>query len=120
MAGIVRQVTNARRGRCVIFNGTVFLGGQVADDRSQDAGGQMAQALAKIDRCLAEAGTDRDHLLTAQIWLKDIARDFAAMNVVWDAWSDPDAAPARATVQCELGAADALVEIMVTAAIQTV
>lgn len=116
MSDIVRLTTNPRRGRCVVFNGMVFLGGQVADDRSQDIRGQTAQALAKIDRFLGEAGTDKRRLLTAQIWLADIARDFAGMNEVWDAWVDPDHAPARATAQCGLGAPGGLIEIMVTAA----
>lgn len=119
MSDIRRLVTNARRGRCVVFNGIVFLGGQVADDRSQDIRGQTSQVLAKIDRFLADAGSRRDRLLTAQIWLKDIRRDFAGMNDVWDAWIDLDHAPARATVESELGAADALVEIVVTAAVSS-
>ena len=116
MSDITRLTTNARRGRCVIFNKMVFLGGQVADDRSQDIRGQTIQALAKIDRFLAEAGTDKRRLLTAQIWLKDIARDFAGMNEAWDAWIDSECAPARATAQCELGAPGGLIEIIVTAA----
>ena len=48
--------------------------------------------------------------------MKDIARDFVGMNEVWDAWIKPETAPSRATAQCEMGAADALVEIIVVAA----
>jgi enamine deaminase RidA (YjgF/YER057c/UK114 family) len=49
------------------------------------------------------------------IWLRDIS-DFAAMNVVWDAWVVPGQTPARATVQARLNDPKMLVEIMVVAA----
>lgn len=118
MAGdIVRIATDVRRSRAVVYNGIVFVGGQTADDRSVDIRGQTEQTLAKIDKFLADAGTDKSRLLTAQIWLKDIERDFAGMNDVWDAWTAPDAAPTRATAQCAMGAPDVLVEIIVTAAV---
>ena len=112
------------RGRIAIrqcfhkrHDGGFFVGGQTADDRSQDIRGQTAQTLAKIEKFLAEAGTDKSRLLTAQIWIKDLERDFAGMNEVWNAWTAPNAAPTRATAQCEMGAQDILVEIVVTAAV---
>lgn len=116
MSPITRIVTNPRRGRAVVHNGVVFTGGVTADDRDQDIRGQTRQALAKIDKVLAEAGSDKRRMLNVQIWIKDIARDFAGMNEVWDAWVDPAEAPARATAQCEMGAPSVLVEIIVTAA----
>jgi len=117
MQEIKRIATDTRRSRAVVYNGIVFVGGQTADDRSQDVRGQTQQTLAKIEKFLAEAGTDKSRLLTAQIWIKDIENDFAAMNEVWDAWTAPNAAPTRATAQCEMGAANVLVEIIVTAAV---
>lgn len=116
MKEITRHVTNARRGRAVAFNGILFIGGQTASDKSEDIKGQTRQALAKLDKVLAEAGSDRNHLLSVQIWIKDIARDFAGMNEVWDSWIDPDHAPARATAQCNMAVADTLIEIVATAA----
>jgi enamine deaminase RidA (YjgF/YER057c/UK114 family) len=94
----------------------VFLGGQTADDCDQDIRGQSEQVLAKIDKTLADLGTHKGRLLTAQIWLKNIGRDFAGMNAVWDAWVLRDAWPARATAQCEMADPEILVEIVVTAA----
>ncbi|HET8746607.1 MAG TPA: RidA family protein [Ramlibacter sp.] len=117
MSNIARIATDRRRSRAVVYNGIVFVGGQTADDRTQDIRGQTQQTLAKIEKFLAEAGTDKSRLLTAQIWIKDLQRDFAAMNEVWDAWTAPGAAPTRATAQCEMGASDILVEIIVTAAV---
>ncbi len=118
MTKITRIATNTRASRAVIYNGTVFLAGAAADDRSQDIRGQTQQCLAKIEKFLALAGTDKSRLLTAQIWIKDIKNDFTGMNEVWDAWTAPDAAPTRATAQCEMAAADVLVEIIVTAAVK--
>ena len=57
--------------------------GQVADDTSRDVESQTEQVLAKIDRLLETAGTDRTRLLTVTIYLADIA-DFARMNAAWD------------------------------------
>jgi len=118
MTEITRIATDRRRSRAVVYNGMVFIGGQTADDRSQDIRGQTVQALAKIEKFLADAGSDKSRLLSAQIWIRDLARDFAAMNEIWDAWTAPGAAPTRATAQCEMGAPDVLVEIIVTAAVR--
>lgn len=116
MADIQRIATDTRRSRAVVYNGMVFVGGQTADDRSQDIQGQTRQTLAKIEKFLAEAGTEKSRLLTAQIWLKNIERDFDGMNEIWDAWTAPNAASTRATAQCEMGDPNILVEIIVTAA----
>lgn len=119
MNDVVRLVTNMRRGRAVVHNGVLYVGGQTASDRLQDIKGQTAEALTKLEKVLSEAGTGMGRLLSAQIWLKDIGRDFAGFNEVWDDRIGADAAPARATAQCEMGAPDVLVEIIVTAAMPT-
>lgn len=100
----------------VVAGGVVYLAGQVADDTSADVRGQTAQVLAKIDAVLARAGSSKSNLLSATIYLKDMA-DFAAMNQVWDAWVAADGKPARATVQAELATPDYLVEIQAVAAV---
>jgi enamine deaminase RidA (YjgF/YER057c/UK114 family) len=99
----------------VAFGDMVFLAGLTADDRSLDVRGQTEQVLAKIDHYLAEAGTDKSRLLTAQIWLRNIG-NWAEMNAVWTAWIGGNRPPARATVEARLAAEGLLVEIMVTAA----
>jgi enamine deaminase RidA (YjgF/YER057c/UK114 family) len=99
----------------VAYGDMLFLAGITADDRSLDVAGQTRQVLAKIDRYLAEGGSDKSRLLTAQIWLHD--RDsWAEMNAVWSAWIAGHRPPARATVEARLAAEGLLVEIMVTAA----
>lgn len=112
---IVRIQPNPRLSGAVTFGELVFLSGQVPGDAT-DAGGQTAQVLEKIDALLAEAGSDKDHLLSATIYLKNIDQDFAAMNEVWSAWLSPGQAPSRTTLQAELARAQVLVEISVIAA----
>lgn len=117
MSDIIRIATDSQRGRAVIYNGILFVGGQAADDFTQDIRGQTRQTLANIEKILTDAGTDKTRILCAQIWIKDITRDFAGMNEIWDDWITPNSAPARATAQCEMAAPDILVEIIVTAAV---
>ena len=101
--------------RAVVCGDFVFLAGLTADDRAEDVAGQTQQILRKVDQYLAEAGSSRARLLSAQIWLKDIGT-WEAMNRVWSAWIDKANPPARATVEAKLAGDDYLVEIMVTAA----
>jgi enamine deaminase RidA (YjgF/YER057c/UK114 family) len=115
MSEIVRIEMAQRSSRVVKAAGLVFVGGQTAADRSQDIKGQTAQVLAKIDGFLAQAGIDKTRLLSSQIWVRDIERDFAGMNEVWDAWVAPGCAPTRACVESKLALPDILVEIAVTA-----
>lgn len=112
---IQRLHVGKRMSEAVIHNGTVYLAGQVADDPKQDAVSQTRQVLAAIDRLLVEAGSDKTRILSAQIFLADMA-DFAAMNSVWDAWVPEGHTPARATVEAKLATPDYKVEIKVIAA----
>ena len=101
--------------RVLSHNGTVYLAGMTADDTSGDIVRQTRDTLAKIERYLAMAGSDKRRLLSAVIWLRDIA-DFDLMNSVWDEWIDRSAMPVRATVEARLAGDAYRVEIMVTAA----
>lgn len=100
--------------RCVVRGDTVYLCGLVASDRSADVAGQTQQILDMIDDYLAQAGSDKSKLLTANLWITDMA-NFSAMNQVWNAWVDADNPPVRACVRADLAAPEILVEIMVTA-----
>lgn len=111
---LTRINANPRLSAAVTLADLVFLSGQVPGD-SVDIHGQTREVLEKIDALLAETGSDKDHLLSATIYLKDIGRDFAAMNEVWSAWLSPGQAPSRTTVQAELARPQVLVEITVTA-----
>lgn len=86
-----------------------------APDRSEDVAGQTRQVLAIFDGYLAEAGSDKSQLLTAQIWLKNM-RDYATVNEVWNSWIDPDNPPARSCVSANMSKPESLIEIRITAA----
>jgi enamine deaminase RidA (YjgF/YER057c/UK114 family) len=101
--------------QAVVHGNTVYLAGQVADDTSADVAGQTRQILAAIDRLLAAAGTDKTRILSATVYLADVAT-FAQMNSAWDAWVPPGHTPARATVEAKLAAPEYRVEIQVIAA----
>lgn len=112
---IKRIGVGARMSKAVVANGMVFLAGQVADKAAgKSVAEQTKEILAIIDDLLRQAGTDKTKLVTANIWLADIAT-FAEMNGVWDGWVSQGNTPARATVEAKLAAPQYTVEIMVTA-----
>ena len=104
-----------RYSAAAIYNGVVYLAGQVPDDASADMAGQTRQVLATIDRLLQEAGSSKSRILMCQIFLADMA-DIAVMNQVWDAWVDSANSPPRATVQAALADPAWRIEVVVTAA----
>ena len=113
---IERFENGQRFCRVLRHNGVVYLAGMTADDLSGDTTAQTRDVVAKIDAYLAKAGSNKRQLLSAQIWLRDIA-DFEMMNAAWDAWIDRSAMPVRATVEARLAGDQYRVEIMVTAAV---
>jgi enamine deaminase RidA (YjgF/YER057c/UK114 family) len=112
---IVRLKSGPRMSQAVIHNGLVYLAGQVGAP-GEDVETQTRTVLSSIDALLAEAGTDRSRILTATIWLADMA-DFGTMNTVWESWVDPVTTPARATGEVRLATPDYKVEIIVVAAL---
>lgn len=115
MGALQRLHVGKRYSEAAIFNGVVYLAGQVADNASKDIIGQTEEVLSMIDARLAEAGSDKSRLLSVQIFLADLA-DYDGMNQAWDAWVVEGAAPPRATVQALLAKPEWKVEIVVTAA----
>tara|TARA_R100000093_G_scaffold71295_1_gene46628 strand:+ start:1626 stop:1988 length:363 start_codon:yes stop_codon:yes gene_type:complete len=100
----------------IVVNGNnVHLSGMTAAQREgRSVGEQTADILKRIDELLADAGTDKKHLVQVNIWLSDITT-FDEMNAVWDRWIVPGTAPARATVESRLALPDIKVEIQVLA-----
>ena len=114
---IQRSDTNQRMSQCVVHGNTIYLAGQVANDRSADITVQTEEVLAKIDALLAAAGSDKSRLLSAQVWLTSMGH-YAQMNAVWDAWVPEGCAPARACTEARLASPDLLVEIGIIAAVE--
>ena len=112
---IERIETKTRMSRIVKHNGTIYLCGQVCKDAEQGIKEQTQTMLEKVDDLLQQAGSDREHILSATIYIKDM-QYFADMNEVWDDWVPQGHAPARACVTANMAREALLVEISVIAA----
>lgn len=114
---IKRMETAKRMSRIVIHNDTVYLCGQVADNSEEPIGPQTESMLAKVDALLEKAGSSREHILSATVYVRDM-KDFAGMNEVWDNWVPEGHAPARACVEARMARPDLLVEVSIVAALK--
>ena len=112
---IVRHKPAKILSGAVEANGMVYVAGTVADTRPASVKAQTIEILDKIDALLAQAGSHKSKVVSAQIWLADI-RTREEMNQAWLAWVDANNLPARACVEAKLATADMLVEIAVIAA----
>lgn len=114
---ITRIETKKRMSRIVIHNDTVYLCGQVAEDSSRNIQEQTRTMLAKVEELLERAGSDKEHMLSATIYIKSMAL-FDSMNEVWDNWVPEGHSPARACVEAAMAGDELLVEISVVAAVK--
>ena len=112
---ITRTDSTPRMSRIVEHNGTIYLCGQTAKDSTKGIKEQTVTTLEKVDELLEKAGSDKKHILSVTIYVRDM-KDFAAMNEVWDAWVEEGHQPARACVEARMARAELLVEMTVIAA----
>jgi enamine deaminase RidA (YjgF/YER057c/UK114 family) len=101
----------------VEYKGVLNLAGVVAEDLSQDMAGQARQVFEEIDRLLAAHGSDRDHLLSALIFITDMKLK-PDMNKAWKGWLKKDHLPTRATIGINDLGPGVLIEVVVTAAVK--
>lgn len=111
---IQRFKTTTRMSQMVIHNETIYLAGQVGDPAG-DIAEQTRSMLAKVDELLTEAGSDKNKILQATIWLASMG-DFAKMNEVWDSWVPEGHAPGRACGEAKLATPEYKVEVIIIAA----
>lgn len=112
---ITRTDSTPRMSRIVEHNGTIYLCGQTAKDSTKSIKEQTITTLEKVEELLKKAGSDKEHILSVTIYVRDM-KDFAAMNEVWDAWVEDGHQPARACVEARMARAELLVEMTVIAA----
>ena len=110
---IERIGVGTRMSKVVKHNGVAYLCGQVGDGDTVAA--QTRECLSRIEALLESAGSSKNEILQAIVWLADM-KDFAEMNEVWDAWVPEGHAPARACGEAKLAREALKVEIIVTAA----
>jgi len=108
--------SNGRFAESVSHNGIVYTSGQVGKGPSiEDA---TAAALADIDHALSLAGTDKTRVLSVNVYLKNISRDYRGMNAVYDKWLSPGSSPCRATVEANLADPGWILEVSCIAAVK--
>ncbi len=112
---ITRTEMTPRMSRIVEHNNTIYLCGQVAKDANQNIKEQTVTTLEKVEELLEKAGSDKEHILSVTIYIRDM-KDFTAMNEVWDAWVKDGFQPARACVEARMARSELLVEMSVIAA----
>lgn len=112
-----RYEGNGRMSKAVVYNDTVYLCGQTAGSDTMDVKEQTKAVLDRIEGLLEKYGSDKKHVLSTLIHLKDI-KDFDDMNSVWDAWVEDGFEPARTTVEAKLCYENILVEVTVVAALK--
>jgi len=101
----------------VEHNGVLNLAGVVAEDLSQGMAGQARQVFEEIDRLLVAHGSDRNHLLSALIFITDMKLK-PDMNKAWQAWLKKEHLPTRATIGINDLGPKVLIEVVVTAAVK--
>ncbi len=114
---IRRFESNGRYSKVVEHNGILYISGQVCSNPNGDIKMQTAETLAKIEEALLKYGSDKEHMLSNTVYLKDMAL-FKEMNSVYDAWVIKDNEPARACVEAKLASPNILVEITCIAAVK--
>jgi enamine deaminase RidA (YjgF/YER057c/UK114 family) len=79
---------------------------------------QTLDCIRQVDDILKQTGCEAWSTTSVQIYLKDIERDYAGMNSVYDAWVQAKCRgqpPVRACVEAKLYTKEALVEFVVEA-----
>lgn len=112
---VQRLHVSKRFSEIAISANLVHLAGQLASDLSLDIKGQTQQTFEIIDQFLADAGTDKSQIMSVTIYLKDIEKDYAAFNEIWDAWIADIEPLARTCVEAKLYDPNVLVELTVVA-----
>jgi len=113
---VINRVHGPQKGRCLAVShaGIVYA---VAYDPTTAAGivAQTRNTLEFLDQNLADAGSAKNALLQATVYLRDMSMK-AEMDAVWCDWIGPPKNwPQRACVGADLGDDITLIEVVVTA-----
>lgn len=111
---IHRYCGNERMHQVVAYNGLLFLSGQTFSS-GETIEAQGEGVLQKIDKLLIEHGSDKDHILSVCVYLRDMAL-FSRFNAVYDQWVSKGNQPTRCCIEARMATEKHLVEIVVIAA----
>ena len=115
---VIRKEVSERMSRIVVNNGTVYLAGIVSDDKTLDIKGQAKRVFEIAEQRLESVNSDKNNILRAEIFVKDIYSDFAGFNCMWDEWVSKENPPARDCVETNMASHETLVEIIFTAVVK--
>jgi len=76
----------------------VIVPRMISPDLSLDIKGQTQSLLKLVSQLLQEQGSDLEHVLRMDVFMKDLSRDFQMMNTEYGKWFEKSS-PARQTVQ---------------------
>ncbi len=108
---VKRYEGTGRMSRVVVHNDIITLCGQVGSgDTIQE---QAEDMLSRVDTLLEKYGSDRKHMISAQVFLSDM-KYFNEFNAVWDNWVIDGFEPTRACVEGKLARESLLCEVIVT------
>lgn len=119
MAGkheIIRVGGNGRRSTYVVHGDRMYISGITSVMLEGDMREQAADVLSQIDRLLARAGTDRNRVLSATVYLRSMD-DYADFNAVWDAWVSDGHEPVRTSVEAAMSLSEYRLKISMIAAL---
>lgn len=112
---IERYNSNGRFHEAVIHNGILYLSGAIgAGDTVAE---QAKNIFASLDKVLEKYGSDKEHVLSASVYLTDM-KNFNEFNSVWDTWFAEGTHPVRTCVGASLASPQFLVEVTLTAALK--
>lgn len=109
---INRKILSSRMSKIVEYNNVIYFAGIVPKNKNKNIKEQTLDVLELAHELFDEAGTSKEYLLKVDIYLKDIDKDFASFNEVWDSWVSSDNPPARACVEASMSSPQTLVEIV--------
>ena len=112
---IIRSGTTHRWSDYVIHNNTLYVV-EVASEVTASFAAQTADIFKSLEQTLLRAGSSKEKLLMATIYLKDLT-NLTEFNSLWDTWIPRGCAPVRACVAAQLANPAYLVEIQLIAAV---
>ena len=108
---IKRHESGSRLSTAVEYGGIIYFSGLVGKGDTMTE--QAKSILTRFEELFHKYGTDKEHMLTAAVFLSDISQkpDFDA---VWCSWIIEGSAPTRYCVEAGLGTG-VLAEVVITA-----
>ena len=87
MADITYHTPMKKLSDATEYNGVIYTAGQVAENLNAGMKAQTEDVLRQIDALLAQCGSNKSRLLSATVYVTDMALK-PGMDEAWMAWVD--------------------------------